>query len=91
MMKRGACHEGMFFRQAGSRESVGGKTLGLADRDDVIVLALPRGGVPVGFEVAKRLHAPLDLMLVRKLGLPGQENWRWARSRCRMFACSITT
>ena len=44
-----------------------------ANRDDVIVLALPRGGVPVGFEVAKALHAPLDVFVVRKLGLPGQE------------------
>ncbi|TLM76873.1 phosphoribosyltransferase [Microbulbifer harenosus] len=43
------------------------------DRDDVIVLALPRGGVPIGLEVARRLHAPLDLMLVRKLGVPGHE------------------
>lgn len=43
------------------------------DRSDVIVLALPRGGVPVGLEVARRLHAPLDLMLVRKLGVPGHE------------------
>lgn len=38
----------------------------------VIVLALPRGGVPVGAEVARALHAPLDVFLVRKLGLPGQ-------------------
>src|SRR6266853_266484 len=44
-----------------------------ANRGDVIVLALPRGGVPVGFEVAKALHAPLDVFVVRKLGLPGQE------------------
>lgn len=41
------------------------------DRDDVIVLALPRGGVPVAYEVARRLRAPLDVFLVRKLGLPG--------------------
>jgi putative phosphoribosyl transferase len=44
-----------------------------ANRDDVVVLALPRGGVPVGFEVAKALHEPLDVFVVRKLGLPGQE------------------
>jgi putative phosphoribosyl transferase len=42
-----------------------------ANRDDVLVLALPRGGVPVAAEVAKRLNAPLDVCVVRKLGLPG--------------------
>lgn len=44
-----------------------------AGRDDVIVLALPRGGVPVAFEVARELGVPLDLFLVRKLGAPGHE------------------
>lgn len=44
-----------------------------AGRDDVIVLALPRGGVPVGAEVARALGAPLDVFLVRKLGVPGHE------------------
>ncbi|HEY8227927.1 MAG TPA: phosphoribosyltransferase [Pyrinomonadaceae bacterium] len=44
-----------------------------ADRDDVLVLALPRGGVPVAYEVAKELKAPLDVFLVRKLGVPGHE------------------
>ena len=44
-----------------------------AGRDDVIVLALPRGGVPVGAEVARALGAPLDVFLVRKLGVPGRE------------------
>src|ERR1700716_3168674 len=44
-----------------------------ADRTDVIVLALPRGGVPVGFEVAQSLHAPLDVFLVCKIGTPGSE------------------
>ncbi len=44
-----------------------------AGRPDVLVLALPRGGVPVAYEVARALDAPLDVFLVRKLGLPGQE------------------
>ena len=44
-----------------------------AGRPDVIVLALPRGGVPVGFEVARHLGARLDVFLVRKLGVPGHE------------------
>jgi predicted phosphoribosyltransferase len=42
-----------------------------AGRDDVVVLALPRGGVPVAYEVAKALRAPLDVFTVRKLGVPG--------------------
>jgi predicted phosphoribosyltransferase len=43
------------------------------DRTNVIVLALPRGGVPVGYEVARALGAPLDVFIVRKLGVPGHE------------------
>ena len=46
-----------------------------ADRPDLLILALPRGGVPVGFEVAHALHAPLDVFLVRKLGFPGHEEF----------------
>src|SRR5439155_15867477 len=43
------------------------------EQPDVLVLALPRGGVPVGFEVARALHARLDVFMVRKLGVPGHE------------------
>ncbi len=49
-----------------------GRLTACADRPDVLVLALPRGGVPVGYEVAAVLHVPLDVFVVRKLGLPGQ-------------------
>lgn len=44
-----------------------------ANRSNVLVLALPRGGVPVGFEVARALNAPLDVLVVRKLGVPDNE------------------
>ncbi|MGH7679690.1 MAG: phosphoribosyltransferase, partial [Gemmatimonadaceae bacterium] len=46
-----------------------------ADRPDVLVLALPRGGVPVGYEVAHALKVPLDVSVVRKVGLPGHEEF----------------
>lgn len=45
--------------------------LGYLEQSNPLVLALPRGGVPVGIEVATALHAPLDLLLVRKIGVPG--------------------
>src|SRR5882724_5128715 len=48
---------------------------GYANRSDVIVLALPRGGVPVAYEVATALHVPLDVFVVRKLGIPGNEEY----------------
>lgn len=50
-----------------------GRLRNLAGRQDAVVFALPRGGVPVGFEVAKALRLPLDVFLVRKLGVPGHE------------------
>ena len=49
------------------------KLRAFANRPDTVVLALPRGGVPVGFEVAKMLNVPLDIFVVRKLGVPGYE------------------
>lgn len=58
-------------REAG--RALAGKLRGHANRPGSVVLALPRGGVPVGFEVARELHAPLDVFVVRKLGLPGHE------------------
>jgi putative phosphoribosyl transferase len=57
-------------REAGRR--LASKLSAYAGRPDVIVLALPRGGVPVAFEFARALHAPLDVFLVRKLGAPGR-------------------
>jgi predicted phosphoribosyltransferase len=51
------------------------RLLAYAGRPDVLVLALPRGGVPVAFEVARRLQAPLDVFVVRKLGVPGHEEY----------------
>jgi putative phosphoribosyl transferase len=65
------------FRQFRDRADAGRqlaeKLAAYAGRPDVLVLALPRGGVPVGFEVARMLHAPLDVFVVRKLGVPGHE------------------
>jgi putative phosphoribosyl transferase len=59
-------------RDAGQRLAAELKLRGLSDP---VVLALPRGGVPVGYEVARALEAPLDVLLVRKLGAPGHEEF----------------
>jgi putative phosphoribosyl transferase len=64
----------MLFRdRADAGHQLAAKLTHYAGRDDVVVLALPRGGVPVGAAVAAALAAPLDVFLVRKLGVPGQE------------------
>jgi predicted phosphoribosyltransferase len=64
----------MLFRdRADAGRQLAVRLMHYSGRDDVIVLALPRGGVPVGYEVAKALGAPLDVFVVRKLGVPGQE------------------
>src|SRR5258706_12672022 len=57
-------------REAG--KALAARLEGYRGRHDVVVLALPRGGVPVAFEVAEALGAPLDIFVVRKLGMPGQ-------------------
>ena len=60
-------------RQAG--QMLAQKLVRYRDDPDVVVLGLPRGGVPVAFEVAQALHAPLDVFIVRKLGMPGHEEF----------------
>jgi predicted phosphoribosyltransferase len=64
----------MIFRdRADAGDRLAEHLLNYRDQPDLLILALPRGGVPVGFRVAQRLHAPLDVFLVRKLGVPGHE------------------
>ena len=65
--------EPLFHDRADAGRVLAQRVAGYAGRSDVIVLALPRGGVPVAYEVARALGAPLDVFLVRKLGLPGRE------------------
>jgi erythromycin esterase-like protein/predicted phosphoribosyltransferase len=60
-----------FLNRADAGQRLAAHLTHYADRSDVVVLGLPRGGVPVAAEVARRLHAPLDVFLVRKLGVPG--------------------
>jgi putative phosphoribosyl transferase len=63
----------LFKDRNAAGQLLAGKLVAYANRPDVLVLAIPRGGVPVGFEVAKALNAALDVFLVRKLGVPGHE------------------
>jgi predicted phosphoribosyltransferase len=62
-----------FIDRHAAGRALAGRLSRLADRDDVVVLALPRGGVPVGYEIAEALHVPLRPFVVRKLGVPGRE------------------
>jgi len=63
----------IFANRRAAGRSLAWRLLKYADRDDVLVLGIPRGGVPVAFAVAQALGAPLDVFLLRKLGVPGQE------------------
>lgn len=65
--------ERVFRNRTEAGQKLAQQLLHYANRPDVLVLGLSRGGVPVAFEVARALNVPLDIMLVRKLGVPGQE------------------
>jgi len=66
----------MYFRDRSQAGQELAKALSAYDgKKDTLLLALPRGGVPVAFEIARRLNLPLDVLLVRKLGVPGQEEY----------------
>ncbi len=62
----------LFQNRAEAGQRLGAELLDYAGRTDVLVLALPRGGVAVGYEVARALNVRLDIFMVRKLGVPGQ-------------------
>ncbi len=63
----------IFKNRADAGKQLATRLLTWRDQKDVLILALPRGGVPVAFEIANVLHAPMTVFLVRKLGVPGQE------------------
>jgi predicted phosphoribosyltransferase len=64
---------GLFRDRREAGRLLAAKLANYANRPDVLVLALPRGGVPVAYEVARALDVPLDVFVVRKLGVPGYE------------------
>ncbi len=63
----------LFHDRAEAGQILAAKLKQYGRRPDVVILALPRGGVPVAYQVATMLDLPLDIFLVRKLGVPGQE------------------
>lgn len=64
---------GVFRDRVEAGEQLSQRLLDYRDRDDVVILALPRGGVPVAHQLARALGAPFDVFVVRKLGVPGHE------------------
>lgn len=68
----GSGRNGTFANRREAGRELAGRLEAYRGRSDVVVLALPRGGVPVAFEVAEALDVPLDIFVVRKLGMPGQ-------------------
>src|SRR5712671_4832802 len=72
-MKTVLIKPGLFRDRREAGRLLAEKLSGYANRPDLLVLALPRGGVPVAYEVARALGAPLDVFVVRKLGVPGYE------------------
>jgi putative phosphoribosyl transferase len=63
----------LFNNRTDAGQQLASKLMAYANRPNLLVLALPRGGIPIGVEVSKALNAPLDIFLVRKLGVPGHE------------------
>lgn len=63
----------LFQDRVHAEQALADRLIAYKNNKQAIVLALPRGGVPIGFEISKKLHLPLDIYLVRKLGVPGQE------------------
>jgi len=72
-IKPAVVRPGLFRDRREAGRLLAAKLSGYANRPDLLVLALPRGGVPVAYEVARALGAPLDVFVVRKLGVPGYE------------------
>src|SRR5580692_7639305 len=88
-MKPALVKPGLFRNRREAGRLLAEKLAAYANRPDVLVLALPRGGVPVAYEVANALGAPLDVFIVRKLGVPGYEEL--AMGAIAPVACACST